>query len=119
MSDTKRTLVAGFLIAALTLLIPLYLQFIGVSSDDVASSLGGEPVEVVEKDTLVSFVHDIVVLDEEINNTNHENKNEKGPEVFESQDSEENSEIKEPEMFENSDVEDDFEIPAFLRRQKN
>ena len=55
----------------------------------------------------------------EINNTNHENKNEKGPEVFESQDSEENSEIKQPEMFESLNSEDDLEIPAFLRRQKN
>ena len=57
--------------------------------------------------------------DEEINTTNPENKDEKAPEIFESQDSEENSEIKEPEMFESSDLEDDLEIPAFLRRQKN
>ena len=57
--------------------------------------------------------------DEEINTTNHENKDEKESEMFESQDSEENSEIKEPEMFESSDLEDDLEIPAFLRRQKN
>ena len=57
--------------------------------------------------------------DEEINTTNHENKDEKELEAFESRDSEENSEIKEPEMFESSDLEDDLEIPAFLRRQKN
>ena len=57
--------------------------------------------------------------DEEINTTNHENKDEKESEAFESRDSEENSEIKEPEMFESSDLEDDLEIPAFLRRQKN
>ena len=57
--------------------------------------------------------------DVEINTTNHENKDEKGPEAFESQDLEENSEIKEPEMFESSNLEDDLEIPAFLRRQKN
>ena len=57
--------------------------------------------------------------DEEINTTNHENKDEKESEMFESQDSEENSEIKEPEMFESTDLEDDLEIPAFLRRQKN
>ena len=57
--------------------------------------------------------------DEEINTTNQENKDEKEPEIFESQDSEENSETKEPEMFESSDLEDDLEIPAFLRRQKN
>ena len=57
--------------------------------------------------------------DEEINTTNHENKDEKESEAFESLDSEENSEIKEPEMFESTDLEDDLEIPAFLRRQKN
>jgi len=57
--------------------------------------------------------------DEEINTTNHENKDEKESEAFESRDSEENSEIKEPEMFESSDLGDDLEIPAFLRRQKN
>ncbi len=57
--------------------------------------------------------------DEEINTTNHENKDEKESEAFESRDSEENSEIKEPEMFESTDLEDDLEIPAFLRRQKN
>ena len=57
--------------------------------------------------------------DEEINATNHENKDEKESEAFESRDSEENSEIKEPEMFESTDLEDDLEIPAFLRRQKN
>jgi cell division protein FtsZ len=57
--------------------------------------------------------------DEEINTTNHENKDEKELEAFESRDSEENSEIKEPEMFESTDLEDDLEIPAFLRRQKN
>jgi len=57
--------------------------------------------------------------DKEINTTNHENKDEKESEAFESRDSEENSEIKEPEMFESSDLEDDLEIPAFLRRQKN
>jgi len=57
--------------------------------------------------------------DEEINTTNHENKDEKESEAFESRDSEENSEIKEPEMFESSNLEDDLEIPAFLRRQKN
>ena len=57
--------------------------------------------------------------DEEINTTNHENKDKKESEAFESRDSEENSEIKEPEMFESSDLEDDLEIPAFLRRQKN
>ena len=57
--------------------------------------------------------------DEEINTTNHENKDEKESKAFESRDSEENSEIKEPEMFESSDLEDDLEIPAFLRRQKN
>ena len=57
--------------------------------------------------------------DEEINTTNHENKDEKESETFESRDSEENSEIKEPEMFESTDLEDDLEIPAFLRRQKN
>ena len=57
--------------------------------------------------------------EEDINITNHENKNEKVPEAFESQDYEENSETKEPEMFESSDSEDDLEIPAFLRRQKN
>jgi len=57
--------------------------------------------------------------DEKINTTNHENKDEKESEAFESRDSEENSEIKEPEMFESSDLEDDLEIPAFLRRQKN
>jgi len=57
--------------------------------------------------------------DEEINKTNHENKDEKEPEVFESQGFEENSEIKQPEMFESSNLEDDLEIPAFLRRQKN
>ena len=56
---------------------------------------------------------------EDINTTNYENKNEKIPEAFESQDYEENSESKEPELFENSDSEDDLEIPAFLRRQKN
>ena len=57
--------------------------------------------------------------DEEINTTNHENKDEKESKAFESRDSEENSEIKEPEMFESTDLEDDLEIPAFLRRQKN
>ena len=57
--------------------------------------------------------------DEEINTTNHENKDEKESDAFESRDSEENSEIKEPEMFERSDLEDDLEIPAFLRKQKN
>ena len=57
--------------------------------------------------------------DEEINTTNHENKDEKESEAFESRDSEENSEIKEPEMFESTDLEDDLEIPAFLRKQKN
>ena len=57
--------------------------------------------------------------DEEINTANHENKDEKESEAFESRDSEENSEIKEPEMFESTDLEDDLEIPAFLRRQKN
>ena len=57
--------------------------------------------------------------DEEINTTNHENKDEKESEAFKSRDSEENSEIKEPEMFESTDLEDDLEIPAFLRRQKN
>ena len=57
--------------------------------------------------------------DEEINTTNHENKDEKKSEAFESRDSEENSEIKEPEMFESTDLEDDLEIPAFLRRQKH
>ena len=57
--------------------------------------------------------------DEEINTTNHENKDEKESEAFESRDPEENSEIKEPEMFESTDLEDDLEIPAFLRRQKN
>jgi cell division protein FtsZ len=57
--------------------------------------------------------------DKEINTTNHENKDEKESEAFESRDSEENSEIKEPEMFESTDLEDDLEIPAFLRRQKN
>ena len=57
--------------------------------------------------------------DEEINTTNHENKDEKESKAFESRDSEENSEIKEPEMFESSSLEDDLEIPAFLRRQKN
>jgi len=57
--------------------------------------------------------------DEEINTTNHENKDEKESETFDSRDAEENSEIKEPEMFESSDLEDDLEIPAFLRRQKN
>ena len=57
--------------------------------------------------------------DEEINATDHENKNEKEPEVIKSQDSEENYEIKQPEMFESSNSEDDLEIPAFLRRQKN
>jgi len=57
--------------------------------------------------------------DEEINTTNHENKDEKESEALENRDSEENSEIKEPEMFESTDLEDDLEIPAFLRRQKN
>ena len=59
--------------------------------------------------------------DEKINSISDENKDEKEPEMFESQDSKENSEIeiKEPEMFESSDSEEDFEIPAFLRRQKN
>jgi len=57
--------------------------------------------------------------DEEINTTNHENKDEKESEAFESRDTEENFEMKEPEMFENSDLEDDLEIPAFLRRQKS
>ena len=57
--------------------------------------------------------------DEEINTTNHENKDEKESEAFKSLYSEENSEIKEPEMFESTDLEDDLEIPAFLRRQKN
>ena len=57
--------------------------------------------------------------DEEINTTNHENKDEKESEAFKSLCSEENSEIKEPEMFESTDLEDDLEIPAFLRRQKN
>ena len=57
--------------------------------------------------------------DEEINTTNHENKDEKESKAFESRDSEENSEIKEPEMFESTDLEDDLEIPAFLRRQKH
>ena len=57
--------------------------------------------------------------DEKINTTNHEKKDEKELEAFESQDSKENFEMKEPEMFERSDLEDDLEIPAFLRRQKN
>ena len=59
--------------------------------------------------------------DEKNNSISDENKDEKEPEMFESQDSKENSEIeiKEPEMFESSDSEEDFEIPAFLRRQKN
>jgi len=80
-----------------------------------------------KKDEIPNFEVDSIELanpqlfsnDEEINTTNHENKDEKEQEVFESQDSEENSEIKEPEMFESSDLEDDLEIPAFLRRQKN
>ncbi len=57
--------------------------------------------------------------DEKINTTNHEKKDEKELEAFESQDSKENFEMKEPEMFERSDLEDDLEIPAFLRKQKN
>ena len=57
--------------------------------------------------------------EEEINTANHENKDEKESEIFESQDSEENFKTKEPEMFEETNSEEDFEIPAFLRRQKN
>ena len=80
-----------------------------------------------KEDEITNFEVDSIELtepqlfsdDKEINATNYENKNEKEPEVFESQDSEENPEMKEPEMFENSDLEDDLEIPAFLRRQKN
>ena len=80
-----------------------------------------------KEDEILNFEVDSIELanpqlfsdDEEINTINHENKVEKEPEVFESQDSEENSEIKEPEMFEHSDLEDNLEIPAFLRRQKN
>ena len=80
-----------------------------------------------KKDEIPNFEVDSIELadpqlfsdDEEINTTNHENKDEKESEAFESRDSEENSEIKEPEMFESTDLEDDLEIPAFLRRQKN
>jgi len=80
-----------------------------------------------KEDEITNFEVDSIELadpqlfsdDEEINATDHENKNEKEPEVFKSQDSEENSEIKQPEMFESSNSEDDLEIPAFLRRQKN
>ena len=80
-----------------------------------------------KEDEILNFEVDSIELanpqlfsdDEEINTINHENKVEKEPEVFESQNSEENSEIKEPEMFEHSDLEDNLEIPAFLRRQKN
>ena len=31
--ETKRTVLAGFLIASLTLMIPFYLQFIGLSDE--------------------------------------------------------------------------------------
>ena len=80
-----------------------------------------------KEDEITNFEVDSIELadpqlfsdDEEINTTNHENKDEKESEAFESRDSEENSEIKEPEMFESLDLEDDLEIPAFLRRQKN
>jgi len=80
-----------------------------------------------KEDEITNFEVDSIELadpqlfsdDEEINTTNHENKDEKESEAFESRDSEENSEIKEPEMFESTDLEDDLEIPAFLRRQKN
>jgi len=82
---------------------------------------------IKKEDKITNFEVDSIELadpqlfsdDEEINATDHENKNEKEPEVFKSQDSEENSEIKQPEMFESSNSEDDLEIPAFLRRQKN
>ena len=82
---------------------------------------------IKKEDEITKFEVDSIELadpqlfsdDEEINATDHENKNEKEPEVIKSQDSEENSEIKQPEMFESSNSEDDLEIPAFLRRQKN
>ena len=48
-----------------------------------------------------------------------ENIDEKGPDVYESQDVKEGFGTTEPEMFESSESEKDFEIPAFLRRQKN
>ena len=80
-----------------------------------------------KEDDITNFEVDSIELanpqlfsdEEETDTTNHENKYEEEPEIFENQDSEENSETKEPEMFESSDLEDDLEIPAFLRRQKN
>ena len=80
-----------------------------------------------KEDDITNFEVDSIELanpqlfsDEEvIDTTNHENKYEEEPEIFENQDSEENSEKKEAEMFESSYFEDDLEIPAFLRRQKN
>ena len=38
MSDTQRTLFAGFLIALLTLTIPFYLQFIGINAETVGEN---------------------------------------------------------------------------------
>jgi len=78
-----------------------------------------DEIQIFEVDSIELVSPQLFSDDEEINTTNHENKDEKEPEAFESQDLEENSEIKEPEMFEHSDLEDDLEIPAFLRRQKN
>ena len=46
MTDIKRTIFAGFLIAGLTLFIPFYLQFIGVPIND-GSSLD-ENIEAVD-----------------------------------------------------------------------
>ena len=79
----------------------------------------GDEIPNFEVDSIELVNPQLFSDDEEIKTINHENKVEKEPEVFESQDSEENSEIKEPEMFEHSDLEDVLEIPAFLRRQKN
>jgi hypothetical protein len=79
-------------------------------------------VDSIELATPQLFSNDLMINDEEIDSQNHENKEEKDTEMFESSDIKENSEIpeiKEPEMFEKQDSEEDFEIPAFLRRQKN
>ena len=97
-----------------------YLQNMkNIPNDNDAHLKLGKEEPNFEVDSIELINSQLFSDNEEINTTNHENKDEKVPEAFESQDSEENSEIKQPEMFESSNSEDDLEIPAFLRRQKN
>ena len=65
MGDTKRTLLAGFLIAGLTLLIPFYLQMIGVSLEDGATqTLDVLPASDIVDDSAFKLKEKKVVVDD-------------------------------------------------------